>query len=126
MHADGWDGGVRRISRGRIVEGSQLQDARPGIHADSEALEDIGAEDAIGAGGEAVPGDFDEALFEGEIAEGHGARQGDVRFSRGGFAETTQAGGGDGFQTQVPGRAGIDRDAARARIQQQPEGLADR
>ena len=123
VDADGWDGGVRWIA-GRIVEGSQLQDACPGIHADSEALKDIGAQDAIRAGGEAVPGDFDEALFESEIAEGHGACQGDVRFSRAGFAETTQAGGGDGFQTQVPGGAGVDRDAARAGIQQQPERLA--
>ena len=121
--ADGRDGGVRRLA-GRVVEGSQLQDACPGIHADSEALEDIGAQDAVGAGGEAARGDFDQALFENEIAEGHGACQGDMRFIRAGFAETAQAGGGDGFQRQVPGRAGMDRDAARAGIQQQAEGLA--
>ena len=39
----------------RVVERSQLHDACPGIHADPEALEEIGAQDAIGSGGEAVP-----------------------------------------------------------------------
>ena len=69
-----------RISPGDVIEGGQLEEAGVGIHSDFEALEDVGAYDSVGSGGEAAPGDLDETFFEGQISEGHGAGQGDSRF----------------------------------------------
>ena len=78
-----------------------------GIHADFEALEDVGAYDSVGSGGEAASGDLDEAFFESQVSKGDGAGQGDSGFAGGGLAEAGQAGGNDGFQGEVPGCPGI-------------------
>ena len=78
--------------RGGGIEGSQLQDTRAGIHANSETPKTSAPRTPIDAGGEAAVGNFDEAVFEGRIAKGRVARQGDLRFTRAGAqAEATMA-----------------------------------
>jgi hypothetical protein len=108
----------------RVIEGSQLEEAGLGIHADFEALEDGGAYDSIGPGSEAASGNLDEAFFEGQVSKGHRARQGDSRFACAGIAEAGQAGRDYGFQGEVAGGAGIEEDTARTGIEEEAEGLA--
>ena len=122
--ADGRDGGERRISRGESSKGVNCRTPARASTPIRKRSKTSAPRTPSAPVVRLRPEISTRHSSKARSPKRHGARQGDLRFSRAGFAETAQAGSGDGLQIQVPGRAGIDHDAARAGIQQQAEGLA--